>query len=135
MTAQLDSNQKVVDFVKRAGTLVQRAEKQAAAWEQKEAAVVALIPDVVEALVTGGHINVNLREKAAQHLTDHTKTLELLASVATNKTEPEVAKLGSPVNEKNASTKSAYSNYVGAAIPEDERESGRNFMDAILGAR
>lgn len=138
MTAQLTSNQKVLDFVKRAGALINTAEKRASHWAQKEAAVKALIPDVVEALISSGRISEHLRDKAAQHLTDHVKALELLASVATYKTDAERAHLGEPVSStKTASSKRIgdHSPFVGHVVSEDERPSSQGLMEAILGNR
>jgi hypothetical protein len=134
MSTQLNSNQKVLDFVKRAGSLIEKAEKREAALQQKEAAVAALIPDVVETLISNGHIDKTLRDKAASYLTDHVKALELLTSVAAYKSEQEVSRMGNP--EKTASARSNDTSYRGGSVvAEDDRPSSRGLAEAILGNR
>lgn len=132
MTA-LATPQKVLDYIKRSGALVEQAEKQAAAQAQKEAAVAALIPDVIEALISNGRIPTELRDKAAEQLKDPVKTLEILASVAAHRTDAELAHLGTP--EKSASSRNGKeSPYVGA-ITSEPRESDNLLMGRILGNR
>lgn len=135
MTANLQTNQKVLDYVKRSGALIAAAEKRAAAWAQKEAAVAALIPDVVEALIANNKIDERLREKAAKHLADPVSALELLASVAAFKRPEELGHLGRADGQQKSASAKTNSPYVGAIIPEEERASGRALVEAILGNR
>lgn len=133
MTATLATPQKMLDYIKRSGALVAAAEKQAAAQAQKEAAVAALIPQVVETMINTGRIPEELRKEAAEKLKDHAATLEVLASVA-QRTDDELAHLGGPA--KTASDSSARPlPYVGAPRAEDDRESGRALLERILGNR
>jgi hypothetical protein len=133
MTA-LATPQKVLDYIKKSGALVEQAEKQAAAQAQKEAAVAALIPDVVDSLVSNGRIPSELRDKAAEQLKDPVKTLEILASVAAHRTDAELAHLGTP--EKSASSRNGKGEdpYVGR-ISSEPRESDSLLMERILGNR
>ena len=134
----LATNQKMLDYIKRTGPIVAAAEKQAAERMQKDAAVTALIPDVVNALIENGRISEGLREKAAKHLTDHVKTLELLASVAAHRTDAELAHLGTPGGgqQKSASAKvDERTPFVGAHVPEEDRASSSLLFERILGNR
>ncbi len=117
--------------------MIAAAEKQAATQAQKDAAVAALVPDVVESLVTNGRITSDLREKAAAHLTDHVKALELLASVAAHRTDAELSHIGQPAGQvKKASARvGENSPYVGFNVSEDERPSGALLIERILGNR
>lgn len=125
--------QKVLDYIKRSGTLVAEAEKQAAAQAQRDAAVAALIPNVVESLVTNNRIPADLRDKAAEQLKDPVKTLEILSSVAAHRSDAELGHLGGP--EKTASSRTGKdSPYVG--LPSSEpRESDSLLMERMLGSR
>lgn len=95
-------DQKICEYIKRTGSLVAQAEKQAAAQVQKTAAVNALIPDVVDALISNGRIAEELREKAAAQLKDHARTLEILASVAAHRNDVEKMHIGTGVKSASA---------------------------------
>jgi len=116
------NQQKVLDYIKRSGTLIAEAEKRAAAFAEKQASVQSKIEPAVEALIANGRIPEELRAKAAQSCADHAKTLEILASVAAHRSDAELAHLGAPV--KTASAKQMNAAFVGAD-PDDERESDR----------
>lgn len=112
--------QKVLDYIKRSGALIAEAEKKAAEQTKKEAAVSALIPTVVDALISHRRIPEQLREKAAESLKDHSKALEILANVVAEKTDEEVNHIGKGQNKTASARKE--SPYVGAVTVE-ERES------------
>ena len=129
----LTTPQKVLDYIKRTGVLIETAEKEATVKSTKEAAVAALIPDVVDALVQHGRIEESLREKAAEQLKDPVRTLEILASVAAHRTDSEKAHLGSPAGIKSASVK--YNSYVGARPSGDEERASDIAILEKLGIR
>jgi hypothetical protein len=115
--------QKVLDYIKRSGALISGAEKRAEAEAKQASAVAALIPTVVDALISNGRIPEELRKKASEKLKEHANTLEILASVAAHRTDEETQHIGKPTTKSASARKSTFdSPYVGAVTTE-ERDS------------
>jgi hypothetical protein len=108
--------EKVVEYI---GFSQAALEKSAAALNEHEAVrekVAALIPTIVDALVSGERIKDTPadREKAAQVLRDPVRTLEILAKVAVHRNAAERA-LGTPV-ESGKSKQASANPFCGARV-------------------
>jgi len=117
--------EKVVDHIQLTDTALEKAAKAETEAAEKQAAVEALIPSVVDVMVQHERILPTQKEKLAEMLRDPVKTLELLAKTAEHRNADEVAKIGQGMpNEKTASYNSLSNPHVGAKttqLAESER--------------
>lgn len=100
--------EKVVEYIGYSSAALEKAAAQMEQQEKQRQKVAALIPTVVDALVSGERIDENQREKAAEQLRDPVKVLEILSKVAVHRNASERA-LGEPVGN-NGQTKTAGAN-------------------------
>ena len=95
------------------------AEKEAAA--KQAAAVDALIPTVVAALLVNGRIEPHQQKAAAEALRDPVKTLEILLKTAAHRNESEEA-LGQPVPATTKAASAGAAPTGGSALRESDQK-------------
>lgn len=127
--------EKTLQLLRITNELSQRLQAQNSAAEKRAAALNYLIPEVVQSLVDNERIYQNQVEKVAAALKDPVAALELLRDVARHRNSVEDSRIGSPVESVKQGSAAGARYYGGAPVADwDERDSGRAFADAILGA-
>ena len=92
-------SEKVVEQIRISDAAMQKLAAIEEEQKQKQAAVDALIPDVVETMVKHERITPSQKEKLAAALKDPVRTLELLIKTAGHRNNAEAGRLGQGVNE------------------------------------
>lgn len=103
--------------------------------QEKQAAIKALIPQVVDTMVKNERIFPNQREKLAETLQDPVKVMELLIKVAGHRNNDELARLGQGIGNNGqvktaAAANSLTSPHIGRRAT-GEKESDRRLLSGL----
>jgi hypothetical protein len=128
--------QEVIEHIKVAGEIADRAQRMTSEKQAQDRAVAAKIPEAVDALVQKGFLPSEYAEQCKQALADPVRALDVLINTACYQPDS-VNHLGAQVdegrNEKKASIKgNTNSPYCGGRYTS-KRESDRIFEQGILG--
>lgn len=134
--ANLTIAQEIIEHIKIAGEIAERAQKMTNEKKAQDKAVAAKIPEAVDILVQKGFLESEYAEECKQALADPVRTLDVLINTACY--QPDSANhLGAQVegtrNEKKASTKGSVDSPYCGGRHSNKRESDRLFEQRILG--
>lgn len=119
--------EKVLDFINCSGAVMEKAAQMQTEKDAQDAAIAELIPQAVQALLENERIEPHQKEAAERILRDPVQAMKVLIKTAYHRNDAERASLGKPVTpagqQKRAS--STTSSYVGAKVPEGDKESTR----------
>lgn len=124
-------SERVVDYVGYSSAAMEKMAAELAAVEGQHEKCAALIPRVVDALVSGERITEDQREKAAQVLADPVQALEMLLKVAVHRNAGEQS-LGTPVDGQTKQASAGYNSLtnpnVGARTSAVKESDNRLFQ-------
>lgn len=127
-------SEKIVEGVAIANAALEKAAAAESAQREKQAAVTAMIPDAVDALIAHGRVGASQRDKLAAALKDPVEALRLLTKLAAHRSVEELARLGDGFNPAAAVTgnekKAGASPFVGGHV-SGMRESDRRLFAAL----
>jgi len=128
--------EKVVDYINVSSIALEKAAEVETAKEAQDAKVASLIPAAVQALIDGGRIREEQREKAASVLSDPVQAIEFITKVAAHRNLDEQT-LGTPVDTqtKQAGAVSPGYDSINDCRPglrtTMEKQSSVNFKQAL----
>jgi hypothetical protein len=126
---------KVLDFIACSGAIMEKMAQQQAEKEAQDKEITELIPQVVQALLDNERIEPHQKEAAERVLRDPVQTLKVLLKTAGHRNDAERAAIGKPVapagQQKRAAASSVNGPYVGARVPEDQKESTRVLKERL----
>jgi hypothetical protein len=121
--------EKVLDFINCSGAVMEKAAQMQSEKDARDTAIAELIPQAVQALLENERIEPHQKEAAERILRDPVQALKVLIKTAHHRNDAERATLGKPVapagQQKRASVNSTNGAYVGAKVPEGDKESTR----------
>jgi hypothetical protein len=121
--------EKVLDFISCSGAVLEKAAQLQSEKEAQDTALAELIPQAIQALLENERIEPHQKEAAERVLRNPVEAMKVLIKTAYHRNDAERAALGKPVTpagqQKRASVSSTNSPYVGAKVPESDKESTR----------
>lgn len=127
----IETQKKILAYVKLSAALVDALGKQAAAREAEARKAAAAVPATVEALIKHKRIDADDRDEAVTVLRDHAMALEVLQKTAAHRSPDEIAHLGKADNQvKQAAEYDSTHPYVGAKTSR-MRESDRKWFERL----
>lgn len=118
--------EKVLEHLQVSEQGLKKAAEAEAAHRAKQAQVEALIPQVLDTMISHGRIRPDQREKLAQALRDPARSLELMISVAGHRNAEELSRLGTGIQQ----TKTAAAGRTGSSY-----DPGNSLTSPYVGAR
>lgn len=140
MSANVNLAQKVIEHIKCASVIAEKANKMANEKSAQDKAIADKIPTVVEALVQNGLITSDLVKDASAALADPVRALDVLLNTARwHQQNKEAGHLGEAVDDGKQTRKSASANRGGLDSPYcggrvgGKRQSDLMFEQKVLG--
>jgi hypothetical protein len=109
--------QKVIDYIGFSDAAMTKAASVLKTQEEQHAKIAKLIPEAVKACADNERIEPQQKEALAAALTDPVRAMELVIKLASHRNAAEMARIGTPLEQKTAGydpSNSVTSSYVGA---------------------